>query len=201
MKRTKLLMVAALALVICLPGMAMASFVGPFAGTVESFEGVAPGTPANGTGDLETANGYYNTFTIGHGAVTTFASGVTFTAPIIASGNWNPSGDPFISDFFFSAVPTNNWNYVNITPADVPGGTAWAGTFGDYKTPVVLEFTLPALQRYVGAYVDGAVSPITMTAYDAAGNWLATEVVGIVSVTLGRHIGSASTLAASVSPR
>ena len=55
--------------------------------------------------------------------------------------------------------------YTVITSADVPDGTAWAGTWiahTPYETPI-LEFTLPAPMLRVGAYVDGtSSSSITM---------------------------------------
>ena len=97
-KLLKYLAILALTLVIGLPGMAQAIQIGPGAfgpdATIESFEGILPNNSGNGTGGLE----YYNNFTIGNGAATTFASGITFTAPLITGGTyWN--GDPFISDF------------------------------------------------------------------------------------------------------
>ena len=124
----------------------MASSVGPFAGAVESFENVTDNT-ANGTGAI----GYGNNFTIGNGSVTTFASGVTFTAPLITGGNYFTNGDPFISDFSISTFISNQWgSNGNVNPSNVPGGTAWVGTFvsatenGD-STPRTLQFTLPYL--------------------------------------------------------
>ena len=125
----KCMVILALAGVIWLPGMALGFSVDPFVGTVESFEGIVQASPSNGTGVLE----YSNNFTIGHGAVTTFASGVTFTAPLISDGYFyygGRGGDPFINDFRFNTWASNTWETNgNVTPAVVPSGTAWVGTF------------------------------------------------------------------------
>lgn len=177
----KLAVILALATVICLPGMALAFSIGPFAGTVESFEGVVPSDASNGTGGLE----YYNNFTVGHDAVTTFASGVTLTSPLISGGSfWN--GDPFISDFRFGTEVTNVWPGTgNVAPSVVPGGTAWAGTFhNNYGDgPRNLEFTFPQPMLRVGAYVTGPSGyQITMQAYDAANHLLDTEALNPVPV-------------------
>jgi len=147
-RNLKLAVVLALAGVICLPGLALAFSIGPFPGTVESFEGIAQDNPGNGAGDLE-----LNNFTIGNGAVTVLASGVTLTAPLISGGSWW-NGDPFISDFRFSTQVTNGWAGTgNVDPAVVPGGTAWAGTFnlnyGDGTRDLEFSFSQPVLR--VGA--------------------------------------------------
>jgi hypothetical protein len=172
----KVFLILALGTVICLPGMALADYIGPFSGTVESFEGLVANDAANGTGPLE----YNNNFTIGHGAVTTFASGVQFTAPIIADGKWYPIGDPFINDFRFSTSVTNGGWPQNVTPAVVPDGTAWVGA---WYSGASLEFTLPAPMDRVGAYVTGNQNhSVTMKAYDADNNLLDTQVIANVPV-------------------
>jgi hypothetical protein len=178
----KFMVMLALAAVICLPGMALAYSLGPFAGTVESFEGIAPDNHSNGTGGLE----YYNNFTIGNGAVTTFASGVALSAPLISGGSyWN--GDPFISDFRFSSAVTNGWAGTgNVAPSSVPSGTAWVGTwqnnpFYAYDRDLVFTFTQPMLR--VGAYVDGpAGHQITMKAYDASNHLVDTQFADPVPI-------------------
>jgi hypothetical protein len=182
MKRMKLFVVVALALSICLPGAVMASPIGVFSGTVESFERIAPATPSNGTGGVQ----YYNNFTIGHGAVTTFTSGVTFTAPLLPTGSyWY--GDPFINDFAITLTASNYWNDY-ITVDDVPGGAAWVGAFYSTENPSVvkdtLEFTLPSPMTRVGAYMDGPTyaGPLTMMTYDVNGTRLDTRTVASVDV-------------------
>jgi hypothetical protein len=174
----KIMTLLALVAALWLPGMALAFSVDPFQGTVESFEGIAPSTPGNGTGGLE----YTNNFTIGHGAVTTFAPGVTFTAPLIPDGYWyygGHAGDPFINDFRFGAGVTNMWSGTGyVTPDVVPNGTAWVGTFNNNYAdgPRNLEFSFASAMLRVGAYVTGPAGyPITMQAYDAAGHLLDTQ--------------------------
>ena len=181
MTRTNILVVVALALVICLPGVVMASWVDPFAGTVESFEAVAVDDASNGTGNWE----FYNNFTVGHGNVTTFGTGVMFTAPILPNGSYgNATGDPFINDFRLNSGMTNGWNTGNVYPADVPDGTAWIGAWAvPSTTPRSIEFTLPAPMLRVGAYVDGTSSSvITMRAYDASNTLLDTQTINAVAV-------------------
>jgi len=178
----KLLAVLTLGAVIGLPGMALAYPVGPgdfgAGATVESFEAVQPNNPANGTGPLES-----NNFTIGRGVATSLASGVAFTAPLLANGNWYYNGDPFINDFALGSQQQNAWSWggwVYITPGIVPDGTAWAGVFNaNYGNGErTLEFTLPGEMQRVGAYVAGPKEySITMKAYDDAGNLLDTQVM------------------------
>ena len=182
----KLLIVMALAANIFLPGMAQASLIGPGAfgagATIESFEGILPNTPINGTGSLE----FNNNVTIGNGAATTFASGVTFTAPLITGGSfWN--GDPFISDFRFSSAVTNGWSGTgNVTPAVVPDGTAWIGAWQQtpfYEGTRDLEFSFATPVVRAGGYVTGPAGYlITMKAYDASGNLLDTQTISPGSV-------------------
>jgi hypothetical protein len=176
----RVMVLMALAAVVCLPGLAMASAVGPFAGTVESFETVASNTPANGTGVVE----YGNNFRMGQGVITSFASGVTFTAPVFAGGDWVNNGDPFISDFALDGGITNQWNTGQVIPLVVPDGTAWVGTFDPAETVMrSLEFTLPSPMKMVGAYIDGQTyAGLTMQTYDAANNLLDTQTVASVAV-------------------
>jgi hypothetical protein len=185
-KLSKCLAILALGAVTCLPGMAEASLIGSEAfgpgATIESFEGVLPNNPTNGTGGLE----FYNNLTIGNGASTTFTSGVTFTAPLITGGSyWN--GDPFISDLRFSSAVTNGWSGTgNVDSSVVPGGTAWIGTWQQnpfYANTRDLVFTFPTPVVRAGAYVTGPMGyQITMKAYDALGNLLETEAISPVSV-------------------
>lgn len=176
----RLLVILALGAVICLPGLAMASTVGPFAGTVESFESVVENNGPNGTGPLELSNN----FAIGHGPVTTFASGVQFISPLIPDGSIY-SGDPFINDFRIDPYATYNyWDTGTIFPANVPDGKAWVGTFDPAETAIRnLKFTLPSPMRMVGAYIDGQTyAGLTMQTYDAANNLLDTQTVASVDV-------------------
>lgn len=185
-KLSKYLAILALNAFICLPGMAQAFPISPGAfgpdATIESFEGVLPNNPSNGTGGLE----YYNNFTIGNGAPTTFASGVTFTAPLITGGTYG-NGDPFISDSRFSAAVTNGWSGTgNVDSSVVPDGTAWIGTWQQnpfYANNRDLVFTFPTPVARAGAYVTGPAGyQITMKAYGALGNLLETEAISPVSV-------------------
>jgi hypothetical protein len=168
----KVLCSLVLGLLVCCPGVAGASLIGADAfgagALTESFEGITPGNGVS-TGPLESWWNGTNNFTIGTPGPYTFASGVVFNGPSIPGGSWASNGAPFINDFRFGTGATNTWGqgYNDVTPAVVPSGTAWIGTFNQAG---YLEFDFSQKMARVGAYVTGASgTSVTMEAYGDSG--------------------------------
>ena len=157
---------------ICLPGMAMATTVGPEAfgdGTItEGFEGLSPST-AN-TGPRE----YGNFFAIGTTAAYSFGSGVTLATPRAVSV---ATGGPYIEDFRWSGG-YNDWG-TNGQASAAPFGKAYIGI---WSAATYMEFTFSQPITRVGGYVEGAPGTVIMEVYGASGLLESTSIAtGLVS--------------------
>jgi hypothetical protein len=190
MKRTKLLVVAVLALVICLPGMAGATLINNTssfgAGTViEGFEGIAPSGTNTGAIYAE------NYFPIGTVGAYDFGNGVSLTSPNPPAYNW-PTG-PYIHDFSIANPNTgNNYEYYgangNIGAAtDMPAGfgTAYLGVEDTGLTTKHLTFTFDNTVLRAGLYLTGWPGTCTLSALDASGNVVLENWVVTVAAVSG----------------
>jgi len=167
-------------------GLGTASFAIPitpaaFNGTqlVESFEGLAAGSNVG-------AGPFAGLLEPGTTGSFTFASGVTLTNPIPNPGTM--SNGVFVHDFAVATGTTNNWgtNGTVSSAVNVPFGSAYIGAFDNLTSatnPVSMTFTFSGDQGPVGAYVTGAGGKtVTLSAYDALGNFLESATVPTVPV-------------------
>lgn len=163
----------------CVLPVARAIQVGPgaFSGqaTIESFEGLSAGP------NIPASTPYGPGYLVpGNTAPFTFASGVTYNAPV---PNSNDGFSILIGDY---ALGDPDWNLalngVIDTSADVPSGSAYMGDCCPEGTPIT--FTFPSDMLRVGIYAtDGQSVTITMSAFDSGGGFLESVSVDSVPVS------------------
>ena len=142
---------------------------------VEGFEGLQPG-PNSPTPTWAPGSAY---LAIGAQGPYTFASGVTFSAPVPNPEATQPGTGALLADFSLGDGAADfglGFNGAITDPSQLPGGTAYLA----WDSPASngsMTFTFPTAQSMVGAYVDASDGTIVETAYDAAG-----RVLGVTSI-------------------
>jgi hypothetical protein len=182
-KLSKLIVVLALGVIICLPGLALADLItstGGFsaAAVTEGFEGISPSGPHTGPVGNE------NYFAIATTGPYNFGNGVSLTTLNPGAANW-PYG-PYIHDFNLTDPNTgNNYEYYAgngniVSSADMAFGKAYLGI---WQQGYHLTFTFEADVSCAGFYLTGWQGTYRLRALDAGGNELEGHDVSTVHVS------------------
>jgi hypothetical protein len=188
----KVLMVVALGVLICLPGMASATFITSTAGfgsgtVTEGFEGITPGSTNTST----LYNG--NWFNINVTPPYNFGNGATLSAPPAVAFTTDNAG-PYIHDFSLNGGVGTIEQVPFGTPINnAPFGAAYLGIWRDHATgPFSLTFKFDQDVIRAGAYFTGwpegdtsGTQTYIIRALDAAGNQVGIESYQISAGTVG----------------
>lgn len=145
--------------------------------TVESFEGLSPGSNVTSAGG--------GILVPGVNAPYTFTSGATLSSP---NTNADLGISYFVGDFSIGdATFSLGDNGTVASAADIPSGTAYFG-YNDFASSGPVEFTFDSNISLVGAYVNTSVGSdllglLNLSAFDGDGNLL--ETVSLSSVQVG----------------
>ena len=177
----RVVVVLAMAAIVCIPGLAMASFTTSIANfgsaVVEGFEGISPGS----TNTSVLYNGSW--FNININPPYDFGNGVTLAVPAAPAFSYDNAG-PYIHNFSYGAGTTDQLG-ANGVIGSAPYGNAYLGIWRE-AGPFSLIFKFSQDVVRAGAYFTGWLESGSGTYYlralDASGNVLESYTINTVNV-------------------